>query len=357
MQENRKYSEEMQDGIRKKFEEMVSVVDEILDEKRREKREMEGEMKGFKENFELVLNNAMVVLGNSYDGVDTNLGEMGKHLSYFVDEIKDLYELMRQEKQEIKDQQVEIMKVNDKITKQSEKVLDNMDMIESNVNQYWQSSQNMAIDIQTKIQYSSFNLDLLNNLIDKSIDDYILQSQYIDNQTSIILHEIAIKFTQELNLAASETILQFEVLLSKSLSNINIKINQTEQSIDDLNTNINQVIGIFQVGSRMFETGLNFTMAITQHAKTIPSKIQQLAQVYIDKFTGGFQFGYNLFLILLIWSIFILFQPLWIRVYRLSPMKWIVELMVDNWFKLVAVCLGVGLALGFIHLLDLVAVK
>ena len=95
MTNSNKYTENMQNELKVKFDKLINVIDLIL--ANREKIEdLKSSFNMFKNNFEKSLNNALVVMKHSYEDVNLNMNELQSHLNYFINDMLQVYILINE---------------------------------------------------------------------------------------------------------------------------------------------------------------------------------------------------------------------------------------------------------------------
>ncbi|EMG45756.1 KAR5 Nuclear fusion protein KAR5 [Candida maltosa Xu316] len=242
MNKSQEHSEEMQNGLKSKFDKLIQIIDVIIAERDQNRDDLNESFNTFKENFENSLNNAVVILKNTYDGTNTNLKEMESHLSYFASDFLQVHHLMKEKYLDIQQQQLEIQQGNMKVSESIANVLDVVENIHSHAKEAQVESKNLAISVRNQLEYSEFAVSLLNSNIDQSIQNLMLQQEYINIQGPMILDKITEMLISQINDSASDVVSSLELSLTSALDKIHCKMNETEQAIDVMNLKALKVV-------------------------------------------------------------------------------------------------------------------
>ena len=73
MTNSNKYTENMQNELKAKFDKLISVIDLILADREKNREDLKSSFNMFRNNFEKSLNNALVVMRHSYDNANSNI--------------------------------------------------------------------------------------------------------------------------------------------------------------------------------------------------------------------------------------------------------------------------------------------
>lgn len=241
MTNSNKYTENMQNELKVKFDKLITVIDLILADREKNKEDLKSSFNMFKNNFEKSLNNALVVMKHSYEDANSNIKDLESHLNYFINDMLQVYNL-------ISEKTLEVMSQQDEIKGNYVGILDKIEEIKSNlVNVYEEaleaqiSNNQLVHDIQSSLDYSLFMVSKLDSHLQLSINDFIEQNEDIRNQRSILFEEIFELFLNHLNESGQLAMDSFEAALDLSLNMLHQKLNQTEKSIDNLNSKVSDL--------------------------------------------------------------------------------------------------------------------
>ncbi|KAI3405179.2 hypothetical protein KGF56_002017 [Candida oxycetoniae] len=229
------HSEQVQDQLEKKFAEIFSVIDSLLMDNMMRKEEMNSTFSQFHENFEATMNNALVIITNSYQGVNTNIQEMESHLNYFTSELRDITSLLSQQRNELNSQQEALIKNNQHLLFQQNELVA---MAKIHAQDIHHSTQQHALSLHKQLQYSEFTLQSIDAILNQNVNGLYLQRTQIIEQTSYIMDHFAKSLSEYLNLSAQSSIWTFENTLQTSLENLETKINQTTESLAVMNATL-----------------------------------------------------------------------------------------------------------------------
>lgn len=241
MTNSNKYTENMQNELKAKFDKLISVIDLILADREKNREDLKSSFNIFKNNFEKSLNNALMVMKNSYEDANSNIKDLESHLNYFINDMLQVYNL-------INEKGLEVMSQQDEIKARNAGILDKIEEIKSNlVNVYEEaleaqiSNNQLVHDIQSSLDYSLFMVSKLDSHLQLSINDFIEQNEDIRNQRTVILEEAIELFLIYMNNSGQTAVSYIETALSSSLNKLQQKMNQTEESIDSLNSKVSEL--------------------------------------------------------------------------------------------------------------------
>ena len=216
MTNSNKYTENMQNELKVKFDKLITVIDLILADREKNKEDLKSSFNMFKNNFEKSLNNALVVMKHSYEDANSNIKDLESHLNYFINDMLQVYNL-------ISEKTLEVMSQQDEIKGNYVGILDKIEEIKSNlVNVYEEaleaqiSNNQLVHDIQSSLDYSLFMVSKLDSHLQLSINDFIEQNEDIRNQRSILFEEIFELFLNHLNESGQLAMDSFEAALDLS---------------------------------------------------------------------------------------------------------------------------------------------
>ncbi|RLV96630.1 Nuclear fusion protein KAR5 [Spathaspora sp. JA1] len=295
MMKSHQFSRTMQSDIETKFEKLFNVVDDIL-------TQYQSETSKFQNEFQHDLNNTLIVLQDSYDGIHTNINHVNKHLQFFINQMMDVYDMTEA---------------------QQRHVIDNNKQILTQQSTIMNSTNGMSRDIEMIMNHIEFELINLNQELSS-------QTSIINQQTNTMLFE----FSKSITLTSKDLIESFEIILNESLYNLDNKLNDTEQIINSINMKINHLANIVEllsnIGNKIIELAKFSYSILFKHWFVIMGVI---SSVIILK--------YSFKLIVKIWSIF--------TGVSIIPVK---ILQSDTAIIISSVGLGVGMGFFVIHLIS-----
>ena len=236
MTNSNKYTENMQNELKAKFNKLINVIDLILADREKDREDLKSSFNMFKNNFEKSLNNALVVMKHSYEGANSNIKELESHLNYFINDILQVYTLINEKALEMMSQQDEITMNNVDILDQIEKIKNIIDNVREETLEAHISNNQWAHDMQNNLEYTLYTVSNLNSHLQLSINDFIEQNEDVRNQRSKVFEETFELFLNHLNESGQIALGSFEAALDLSLNMLHQKLNQTEKSIDNLNS-------------------------------------------------------------------------------------------------------------------------
>nr|Q59WU8.2 RecName: Full=Nuclear fusion protein KAR5; AltName: Full=Karyogamy protein 5; Flags: Precursor [Candida albicans SC5314] len=241
MTNSSKYTENMQNELKAKFDKLIGVIDLILADREKNREDLKSSFNMFKNNFEKSLNNALVVMKHSYEDANSNVKELESHLNYFINDMSQVYILINEKALEVKSQQDRIKEHNADILNQIEEIKKNLDNAYEEASEVQISNNQLVHDIQSSLDYSLFTVSNLNSHLQLSINDFIEKNEDIRSRAPIIFEEIFGLFLNHLNESGQLAMDSFEAALDLSLNMLHQKLNQTERSIDNLNSKVSDL--------------------------------------------------------------------------------------------------------------------
>ena len=155
----------MQNELKAKFDKLISVIDLILADREKNREDLKSSFNMFRNNFEKSLNNALVVMRHSYDNANSNIKELESHLTYFINDLLQVYVLINEKALEVKSQQDRITKNNVDILDQIQKIKYKLDSVRDETLEAHISNNQWAQDMQSSLEYSLFTASNLNSYI------------------------------------------------------------------------------------------------------------------------------------------------------------------------------------------------
>lgn len=223
---------EVQTQLKKRFEAMLNLIDEIMEERKEAANSVNQTFNVFYENFELSLNNALIIIRESYHGVNTNLNEIERHIKYFTKELHNINELIRENQIQLKQQQEDLQKGNNILLNQQNLALERMKGINEYAMELRESTRGQFESMERELQFSAFKIQSINALINHNVDDLQVQRRAINQQTETILNQISEAFVLYLNASGQKVVVSFESSLNDSLVAIEKRLEQSVVSIE-----------------------------------------------------------------------------------------------------------------------------
>lgn len=277
MANSNKYTENVQNELKAKFDKLIGVIDLILADREKNREDLKSSFNMFKNNFEKSLSNALVVMKHSYEDANSNMKELESHLNYFINDMLQVYILINEKTMEVMSQQDEITMNNADILDQIVKIRHKIVEMHEGTLEVHISNNRLIHDVQNHLEHSLLTVSNLNSYIQLSINDFIEQNEDIRNQRSILFEEIFDLFLCHLNESGQIALGSFEAALDLSLNMLHQKLNATEQSIDNLNSKVSE---LFQFGESLKE--------YVSNALNIPGDVKNL---FIDRIKQIKAFG------------------------------------------------------------------
>ncbi|KGR10954.1 hypothetical protein MG9_04579 [Candida albicans P37037] len=178
---------------------------------------------------------------HSYEDANSNVKELESHLNYFINDMSQVYILINEKALEVKSQQDRIKEHNADILNQIEEIKKNLDNAYEEASEVQISNNQLVHDIQSSLDYSLFTVSNLNSHLQLSINDFIEKNEDIRSRAPIIFEEIFGLFLNHLNESGQLAMDSFEAALDLSLNMLHQKLNQTERSIDNLNSKVSDL--------------------------------------------------------------------------------------------------------------------
>ena len=241
MTNSNKYTENMQNELKAKFDKLISVIDLILADREKNREDLKSSFNIFKNNFEKSLNNALVVMKHSYEDANSNINELESHLNYFINDMLQVYVLINEKTLEVMSQQDEITMNNVDILDQIEKIKNIIDNVREETLEAHISNNQWAQDLQSSLDFSLFTVSNLNSRLQLSINNFVEQNEDIRNRAPIMFEEIFELFLNHLNNSGQAAMDSFEAAFNLSLSILQQKMNQTEKSIEKLHSKVSNL--------------------------------------------------------------------------------------------------------------------
>lgn len=255
MTNSSKYTENMQNELKAKFDKLIGVIDLILADREKNREDLKSSFNMFKNNFEKSLNNALVVIKYSYEDANSNINELESHLNYFINDMLQVYILINEKASEMISEQDKIILHNADILDQIDKIKNIIDSVREETLEAHISNNQLTQDLQSSLDYSLFMVSKLDSHLQLSIDNLVEQNEDLRNQNSMVFEEIFELFLKHLNESGQIALGSFEAALDLSLNMLHQKLNQTEKSIDNLNTKVSE---LFQFGESLKKYASSF---------------------------------------------------------------------------------------------------
>lgn len=273
MTNSNKYTENMQNELKAKFDKLIGVIDLILADREKNREDLKSSFNMFKNNFEKSLNNTLVVMKHSYEDANSNIKELESHLNYFIDDMLQVYILINEKASEMISEQDKIILHNADILDQIDKIKNIIDSVREETLEAHISNNQWAHDMRSSLEYSLFTVSNLNSRLQLSINDFIEQNEDIRNQGSIIFEEIFELFLNHLNESGQLAMDSFETALNSSLSILQEKMNQTQNSFDRLNCKVSELFQFIESTRQYASSIFSVPNYVTT---TVNNKIKQL---------------------------------------------------------------------------------
>lgn len=273
MTSSNKYTENMQNELKAKFDKLINVIDLILADREKNREDLKSSFNIFRTNFEKSLNNALLVMKHSYDDANSNINELERHLNYFINDMLQVYNLINEKALEVKSQQ-------DRITMNNVDILDQILSIKKNLDHAYEealeahiSNNQWAHEMRSSLEYSLFTVSNLNSRLQLSINDFIEQNEDIRNQRTIIFDEIFELFLNHLNESGQLAIDSFEGAFNLSLNILQGKIDETEEVLDKINSKVSTLVYFAESAK---EYALSIFSVPNYVTTTVNNKVEQL---------------------------------------------------------------------------------
>lgn len=284
MTNSNKYTEKMQNELKAKFDKLINVIDLILADREKNREDLKSSFNIFKNNFEKSLNNALVVMKHSYEDANSNINELERHLNYFINDMLQVYVVIHERTSEVLSQQDEILGNYDGILEQIEKIKNIIDNVREETLEAHISNNQLIHDVQANLERSLFTVSNLNSRLQLSINDFIEQNEDIRNQRTILFEEIFELFLNHLNESGQTAMESFETALNISLGILQKKMDQTEESIEQLHTKVST---LFHLVGSVKEYASSIFSVPNYVATSVNNKIEQLKLFGNSLVTGG----------------------------------------------------------------------
>ncbi|KGR07328.1 nuclear fusion protein KAR5 [Candida albicans SC5314] len=192
---------------------------------------------------------------HSYEDANSNVKELESHLNYFINDMSQVYILINEKASEMISEQDKIISHNADILDQIDKIKNIIDSVREETSEAHISNNQLTQDLQSSLDYSLFMVSKLDSHLQLSIDNLVEQNEDLRNQNSMVFEEIFELFLKHLNESGQIALGSFEAALDLSLNMLHQKLNQTEKSIDNLNTKVSE---LFQFGESLKKYASSF---------------------------------------------------------------------------------------------------
>ncbi|KGQ89695.1 hypothetical protein MG1_04630, partial [Candida albicans GC75] len=273
MTSSNKYTENMQNELKAKFDKLINVIDLILADREKNREDLKSSFNIFRTNFEKSLNNALLVMKHSYDDANSNINELERHLNYFINDMSQVYNLINEKALEVKSQQDRITMNNVDILDQILSIKKNLDHAYEEASEAHISNNQWAHEMRSSLEYSLFTVSNLNSRLQLSINDFIEQNEDIRNQRTIIFDEIFELFLNHLNESGQLAIDSFEGAFNLSLNILQGKIDETEEVLDKINSKVSTLVYFAESAK---EYALSIFSVPNYVTTTVNNKVEQL---------------------------------------------------------------------------------
>ncbi|KGQ84097.1 hypothetical protein MEO_04526 [Candida albicans P94015] len=221
---------------------------------------------------------------HSYDDANSNINELERHLNYFINDMSHVYILINEKTAEVLSQQDEIIGNYDGILEQIQKIKYKLDSVREETSEAHISNNQLVHDVQANLERSLFAVSNLNSHLQLSINNFIEQNEDIRNQNSMVFEEIFELFLDHLNESGQIAMDSFKAKLSLSLNRLQEKMNQTEESIDNLNTKVSELFRFGELVKKYASSVFNVPVNVKY---LFNDKIEQLKSFGNSLVVGG----------------------------------------------------------------------
>ncbi|KHC58228.1 hypothetical protein MGE_04564 [Candida albicans P75010] len=210
---------------------------------------------------------------HSYEDANSNIKELESHLNYFIDDMSQVYILINEKASEMISEQDKIISHNADILDQIDKIKNIIDSVREETSEAHISNNQWAHEMRSSLEYSLFTVSNLNSRLQLSINDFIEQNEDIRNQRTIIFDEIFELFLNHLNESGQLAMDSFETALNSSLSILQEKMNQTQNSFDRLNCKVSELFQFIESTRQYASSIFSVPNYVTT---TVNNKVEQL---------------------------------------------------------------------------------
>lgn len=332
MTNSNKYTENMQNELKAKFDKLISVIDLILADRDKNREDLKSSFNMFQSNFEKSLNNALVVMKHSYEDANSNMKELESHLNYFINDMLQVYILISEKASEIMSEQDKMIEHNADILEKIEEIKKNLVTVYEEALEAQISNKKLAHNMQSNLEYTLYTVSNLNSHLQLSINDFIEQNEDIRNQAQLVNEEIFELFLSYMNSSGQAAVDYIETALGSSLNKLQQKMNQTEKSIEQLHTKVSTLF-YFAESAKEYASSI---FSVPNYVTTsVNNKIEQ-----IKVFGNSIVYGGLFFLGAIILFTFILFRAPIMKVFRFA-------------FIGISVVIGISLALFILKVISI----
>ncbi|KHC64042.1 hypothetical protein MGI_04558, partial [Candida albicans P75016] len=332
MTNSNKYTENMQNELKAKFDKLISVIDLILADREKNREDLKSSFNMFKNIFEKSLNNALVVMKHSYEDANSNINELESHLNYFINDMSQIHILINEKALEVMSQQDEITLNNVDILDQIEKIKNRIVEMNKGASEVQISNNQLVHDLQSSLDHSLFTVSNLNSYIQLSINNFIEQNEDIRHQAQLVNGEVFELFLSYMNSSGQAAMDYIETALGSSLNKLQGKIDETEEVLDKINSKVSRLFSFAESAKEYASSIFSVPNYVTT---SVNNKIEQ-----IKVFGNSIVYGGLFFLGAIILFTFILFRAPIMKVFRFA-------------FIGISVVIGISLALFILKVISI----
>ncbi|CAK9440206.1 uncharacterized protein LODBEIA_P43060 [Lodderomyces beijingensis] len=226
-----RYSASVQDELQEKFEKIFKVMESLLERKVEEEAKLNNSFAKFFQNFESSMSNALVVIGDSYKGIDTDIKIVERHLHYFTAEMEGISFRLQQHASEVSMQQSEMLNKNAHLLDLQDQVLEKVEDTTKELVDLQDLAKTHALVFHRQSQFMEFTLEMISKMLRANVDDLYLQKTLIYQQSSSILEQITNSLVEHVNKTSSKLTENLEDALQGSLARLESRLEQTSTDV------------------------------------------------------------------------------------------------------------------------------
>ncbi|KAK6464581.1 Tht1-like nuclear fusion protein-domain-containing protein [Scheffersomyces coipomensis] len=262
--ESNEYNEEMQIELKIKFDSLLTAMNELVEEYKSNQQEVKNNFNEYKEDIENSLNNTLVVIKDTYDGIYTDFSEMETYVLFFTTQIRDVKEDFSKVVSDLERFSSEIVENLENTSLESQEYTEK---ILSNFEQIWESS-NENQKLGNKLSLTLKKNQVLENELQSQLyqidHELLIHNDLLLSEFTRLFLELSNKFNQTLEEQLNVTDSKLADFMNNTMKNFDMKLNRTEEILNGITSKFEDMVATAKIVTGSISDSLSFI-------KTIPT--------------------------------------------------------------------------------------
>ncbi|KAK6202823.1 Tht1-like nuclear fusion protein-domain-containing protein [Scheffersomyces amazonensis] len=238
------YNEQAQLELKKKFDELLVSLNDLVKDYEIHREEMKGEFEVYKVEVKSNLESTLSVISETYKGINTDFNEISTYISFFTSQIKDMKEDYLDLFASVENYSNDILENIENTSILSQKLTYHMIDTLNNLFDLLEENHERAQDISLSL---SENKEIQNDLERKIYQnnyELVLQNDLIIGEFNRMFSELMTTFNQTLEIALHNGEIEIEIFINDTIGSLNGKLNETGTRLHEITFKIENMIDI-----------------------------------------------------------------------------------------------------------------